>query len=257
MSLKMDKEELTEGQKQYTEEELVDLTEQYIEIEDKRYAHKDLLTNRNVYSHCEICQRTIPKIFYLPGQRFHYNYIHASHYKRFRHSNSFGNYCYICHKSMCTKCKVGILCKNCIEYFPEATKNKFQTLKKIWNITWFSSLFILVFSILGIFSNLAPKIPSFGISNLVLIPLAYFSVLLDVLGYYFIFKYFIDTTENFLKDFKENPQHHENLIDKVNAVYHDSYNHPESIYHLNRYLLFGLLTSLLVITFFSLDEIIN
>ncbi len=93
MSSKMDKEELTEGQKQiflqngtipvgYTEGEMMELTEQDINIEDKRYAQKDLLTNRNVYNHCEICQRTIPKFFYQPGQRFHYNYIHASHWKR-------------------------------------------------------------------------------------------------------------------------------------------------------------------------------
>ena len=268
MNLKMDKNELTEDQKQiflqngtkpdgYSEEEMVELTRQDIEMEDKRYAQKDLLTNRNVYNHCEICQRTISKNFYLPGQRFHYKYIHASHYKRFRHSNSFGNYCYICHKSMCTKCKIGILCKNCIEYFPEAIKNKFLNLKKMWNITWFSSLFILVFSILGMISNLAPKVPSIGISNLVFIPLAYFSVLLDVLGYYFIFKYFVNTTENFLKDLKENPQQHENLIDEVNAVYTDSLPHPENIYHLKRYLLFGLVSSLLVITFLSLGDIIN
>jgi hypothetical protein len=241
-------EKLTEGQ---------ELIGQDIKIEDKRYSQKDLLTNRNVYGHCEICQRKIQKNFYPPGQRFHYKYIHVSHYKRFRHSNSFGNYCHICHKSMCTKCKVGILCKNCIEYFPEATKNKFLTLKKIWNISWLSSFFILVFSLLGIISNLIPKIPSFYIPNLVLIPLAYFSVLLDVLGYYFIFKYFIDSTENFLKDLKENPQHHENLIDEVNTVYSDSCDHPENIYHLKRYLLFGLVTSLLVITFFSLSAIIN
>ena len=226
-------------------------------IEKNRFTHEDLLTNRNIYNHCEICQQKTSKNFYVSGQRFHYKYIHASHYKRFRLSNSFGNYCYMCHKSMCTKCKVGILCKNCIEYFPEATKNKFLTLKKIWNITWISSFFILIFSILGMISNYAPKIPSIGISNLVLIPLVSFSVLLDILGYYFIFKYFIDTTENFLKDLKENPQHHENLIDEVNAVYQDSCDHPESIYHLKRYLFFGLVTSLLVITFFSLNEIIT
>jgi len=246
----MDKEELNEGQE-------IIMHEQDNEIEDKRYSQRDLLTNRNVYGHCEICQQKIPKNFYPSGQRFHYKYIHVSHFERFRYSNSFGNYCHICHKSMCTKCKVGILCKNCIEYFPDATKNKFLTLKKIWNIIWLSSFFILVFSILGMISNFAPKMTSFGISNLVLIPLVSFSVLLDILGYYFIFKYFIDTTENFLKDLKETPRHHENLIDEVNAVYQDSCNHPESIYHLKRNLLFDLITSFLVIIFFSLSEIIN
>jgi len=234
MILKMEKEELNG---------------QAILIEDNRYSQEDLLTNRNVYDHCEICQRKTLKYYYPPGQRFHYKYIHVSHYKRFRPSNSFGNYCYICHKSMCTRCKVGIVCKNCIEYLPKTTKNKFLTLKKMWNIIWISSFLLLVFFIIGIISNLTPKIPTIGIPNLVYIPLAYFSVLLDVFGYYFIFKYFNDTTENFLKDLKENPQQHKNLTDKVNAVYNDSCEHPENIYQLKRYLLFGLVSSLLVITF--------
>ena len=246
MNSKMDKEEV-----------MVELTGQDIQKEDKRYAHNDLLTNRNVYNYCEICQRPMQKNLFPPGQRFHYKYLHTSHWKRFRLSNSFGNYCYICHKSMCTKCKVGVLCKDCIEYFPEVTKKKFLTLKKMWHIAWFSSFFILIFSTLGLISNYSPTMPSFGIQNLVFILLAYFSVLLDVLGYYFIFKYFIDTTQNFLKDLKENPQRHENLIDKVNAVYSDSFDHPENFYHLKRYLLFGLVSSMLAITLLSWMEIIN
>lgn len=127
----------------------------------------------------------------------------------------------------------------------------------MWNIIWLSSLFIMIFSIIAIFLNIATNIPTLGIPNIVYIPLAYFSVLLDVFGHYFIFKYFNNTIEKFLNDLIENPQYPENLVNEIKAVYNDSYDHPENIYHLKRYLLFGLISSILGITYVSWSDFVN
>ena len=252
----MDKEELTEGQKRlflqygtipagHSKEEMVGLTGQEKILNDKRYAHKQPLTNRNIYNYCEICKRVIPKTFYPPGQRFRSNINNEGS----RHGNRDGKYCFICHKSMCMRCQVGILCKNCIEFFPETIKNKFLTLKKSWNIIRISSFFIILFSFLAM-GTYPPPIPNFGISKLVLIVLIYLSLLIHSFGFYYIHKYFEDTTENFLKDLKENPEYNKNILNEVYAVYFDSFAHPENIYNLKNRFLIGLIIKMLSITIF-------
>ena len=177
----------------FSRAEMIELTGQNNQMNDRRYEHKEPITERNFYKHCEICKRILPVKFYPPGQRFRNRHSEAGIGKSGR------GYCHICHKSMCSKCSVGIVCKNCIEFFPEPTKYKSITLKKWWKIIRYIGIFFPFFVItLILFSP--PPISDLTYSELALIVLAYLVTLLSGISFYYIFKYFEDTIANFLKD---------------------------------------------------------
>ena len=157
---------------------------------------------------------------------------------------------------MCLKCGAGIVCKNCIEFFPEAIKNKFLTLKNKWTIIRISSIIVGFFSVLGLISF--PGISDLGIPKIFYFVLIYLVFLFYKFSFYFIFKYFEDTTQNFLEDLKKNPQDHKNVLNEVYALYYDSFAHPESISNLKSYFLYTLIFGLILITFlFVITGIFN
>jgi hypothetical protein len=257
----MDKEKLTEGQKKlffeygtipagYTKEDMIELTEQYRRENDERFTYKEpyikFIGKKNTYRFCEICDRLITHRFHPPGQRYKNRYsLGLDSYGS--HPANFHGYCHICHKSMCWRCSTGIVCKNCIEFFPETTKNKFLTLKKRWQIIRLCGFIIPILCILAMFSYPDP-ILDFEIPKILLIVLVYIVSLSNNISFYFIFKYFEDTIENFLKDLKENPQNHEDVLNKVYAVYNDSFAHPESFPNLKKYFITKLIGSIVMFT---------
>ena len=70
-------------------------------------------------------------------------------------------------------------------------------------------------------------------------------------NYYYI-KYFRDTTENFLKDLKENRDYNEDIKRKVLNLYNDSFEHPENIYNSKRYYILQMTYTILFFIFFYL-----
>ena len=241
----MDKEELTESQIRlfmeygtipagYNKEEMVELTENRNKSIASRYAYKDILLRRNVYHFCEICGTTVKSTFISVGQRFPGRYrVMSSSVKRFRkdsRSYSSNDYCYICHKSMCESCKAGIVCKNCIEFFPDSTQNEIMKrhnlILKIKSI--FGPLIILFF--ISFFADIF-LFQNFDIPTYVYLTFLYFSFMPFNIIMYVIRKYFQDTIDEFFKELKKNPQNHEDITKKVYSLYYDSYDHPENLFN--------------------------
>jgi len=222
MNSKMDNEKLTEEQIQFT--------------------------NTSIYKHCEICKRRIRHTFHPLGQRFRNRYppFFQESLRTDSQPAKLIGYCHICHKSMCKKCSVGILCKNCIEFFPETTKNKFLALKEMFKILKFCWFSLIIFAFLGLIPIIS-LISDLGIPRFIFFVLLLLSDLLYNIGFYFIFKYFEDTTENFLK---EMPQYHEKSLNEVYALFYDSFDHPENISNLKKYILLILLVKIVGFTFF-------
>lgn len=240
----MDKEELTEGQIRlflkfgtipagYTKEEMIKLTEQGSNSTAMNYAYEGIFTKKHYYHFCEICDKKVQSTFIVLGERYPGRYRVTG--KKFRRSGylyeRFGsnNYCYICHKSMCDECKAGIVCKNCIEFFPETTQNEIMKrhnlISKIKII--FAPIILLFF--ISFFTDTF-LFPNFEIPTYVYLAFAYtffgsFFIIIHILR-----KYLQDTTEDFFKDLKENPQNHGDITKKVYALYYDSYDHPENLF---------------------------
>jgi hypothetical protein len=262
----MEKEKLTEAQIRlfyeygtipagYSKEEVVELIPQNNQIGDERYSQNEPITNKNIYRFCEICNYEIRHSFHPPGQRIPNRYLKPfgtftvsrlsrGTLRRGSCPKISKGYCHICHKSMCSKCSVGIVCKNCIEFFPDVIKNKSLTLKKWWKIIYYIGIFFPFFAIGLIFFS-PPPISDLTYSELALIVLAYLVTLSSIISFYYIFKYFEDTTANFLKDLKDNPQNHESILNEVNSVYYDTFVHPESNSNLKGYFLYSLMNGIL------------
>lgn len=239
----MDKDELTEGQirifseygtipADYTKEEMVELTEQGDKSKAIGYAYKDVLMRKNVYHFCEICDRKVNSTFIVLGQRPPGRYrvmrsrnVWGSHRGNF----SSNDYCHICHKSMCDDCKVGIVCKNCIEFFPETTQNDIM---KRHNLISKTKKFFVPIILLFFISFFADTFlfPNFDIPTYVNLLYCYISFVPFTIFLFLNRKYFQDTIEEFFKDLKKNPQNHEDITKKVYALYYDSYDHPENLF---------------------------
>ena len=227
----------------FSRAEMIELTGQNNQMNDRRYEHKEPITEKNFYKHCEICKRILPHKFYPPGQRFRNRHSEAGIGKSGR------GYCHICHKSRCFRCSVGILCKNCLGFFPEATKKKFLTYHKWWHIIRFTSFLLAVFSLVAVIPNIPLSIPHFGLPKLVIAALFYFSYIFPGLSMYYIFTYYENTTKNFLDDLKANPEQHEGKIKEIYGLHFDSFDHPESRYELKSRLIFNIITGIGVGTF--------
>ena len=255
----MDKDELTEGQIRlfleygtipagYNKEKMVELTENRNKSITSKYAYKNILLGKNVYHFCEICGTIVNSTFISVGQRYPGRYrVMRSRFAKGGYSSN--DYCYICHKSMCDSCKAGIVCKNCIEFFPDTTQNEIMKRHKlISKIKLIFGPLILLFFI-SYFTDTF-LFQDFDIPTYVYLAYLYISFIPFFIFLFVLRKYFQDTVEEFFKELKRNPQNHEDITKKVYSLYYDSYDHTENLFNTAKYA--KIITFLVLILIFPL-----
>ena len=245
----MDKEELTEEQIRlflkygtipagYSKEEIEELSGRNDQKNVIRGAYRDRLLGVDVYHFCEVCNSVTTTPFYPPGQRMRGRYNTSMREQKGdnKYNPEANSYCYICHKSMCEKCKAGIVCKDCIEFFPEPTKKKVLKRHKLYFSL--NKIFFPIIVLCAISNFLPLAFPDVNISHFLLLAITFTSILPLFISFYIIHKFFEDTTVKFMNGLKEHPD--KELVKKINALYYDSYDHPENLSGLNNPFFMGV-----------------